>query len=321
MLKTFVFKEGNILTDLSFEQIAQCVQDSSAKVWLDIQELIEEEADFLVKTFRFHPLAIEDCMGDYIRPKREDYDDHMFIIFDSLTYDRENEEYVPINLNCFLSKNYIVTIAPRKIREVDVVCRNTKALPKIFLNGSDYILYSIMDRIVDNYFVFIRDVSFKIDGIEDRIAADDIEEIQEDILVARKDILTLRRHIAPQRDILTYFKLVDNPYINKKNKAYFRDILDHASRVIDALNQNREILNWAMDSYRSEISSRANDTMKVLSIVATMMLPLTLVTGIYGMNFHVLPGSENPLGFWSVMLFMLLLSGGMIYYFKKKKWI
>jgi len=321
VLKSYIFKGGKIQEDLKLDKLALAARDPSSLVWIDIQDLTDDEADFLVMTFRFHPLAIEDCMGDYIRPKREDYDDHMFIIIDSLTFNAKDDEYIPVNLNCFLSKNYIITIAPKRIREIEVISHNSSVLEKIFSNGTDYILYSIMDRIVDKYFTFLRDVSIKLDDIEDCIAAEELKEIQEKIFDARKDIMTLRRHISPQRDILTYFKLVENPYIHKKNQAYFRDVLDHASRVMDALAQNREILNWAMDSYRSEISSKTNDIMKVLSIVATMMLPLTLITGIYGMNFRILPGSENNNGFWLIVLVMLLLSGGMILYFKKKKWI
>ena len=321
MLKAYVFKHGKIQTDLSLDAIAAAARDNESMVWIDIQDLTIEEADFLVLTFSFHPLAIEDCMGDYIRPKREDYDDHMFIIFDALSYDSSTEDYTAVNLNCFLSKKYIITIAPTRILEVDVVSRNTAVLHKIFSNGTDYILYSIMDRIVDKYFAFLRQIEEKLDTIEARISADELDDIQDYVFGARKDIMTLRRHLNPKRDILTYFNLVENPYIRKKNQLYFRDVLDHAARVLDALTQSREILNWAMHLYRSEISSKTNDIMKVLSIVATLMLPLSLVAGIYGMNFRNLPGSDVWLGFWGVILFMLILSGSMIMYFKRKKWI
>jgi len=289
--------------------------------WLDIEAPTEDSVKLMGEVFKFHPLAIEDCVHRQSRPKIEEYSDYLFIVYHGINFNPGEYLLDTIDVDIFLGPNYIVTVHEKPLQSIAVIKERLEKNPKLLEAGPDRLLYRILDELTDRYFKVIDDMDEGMDKIEDSIFENFSKEALPLIFSAKKEVLALRRLVGPQMEVLKTLTYRESPYIKSSTQLYLRDIYDHILRIVEILESQRDLLSGAMDSYLSQVSNRTNEVMKVLSIVATIMLPLSFLTGLYGTNFIMLPGADNPAGFWGLVIAMVGLAGGMLLYFKMKKWI
>lgn len=305
----------------TIDKIAQHAGSKEPTLWLDIEGEYAGVDELLENVFGCHPLAIEDCHRRGARPKIQEYPSNLFIIFRGVNYNPGQAETDTINLHYFLGKNYIVTLHHQPLRAIrDTMASFEKSYEELERNPGK-ILYETLDRLVDNYFPMMDKLDKTITRIEDQIFFDFKNQAVEEIFALKKSIMKLKRSMGPQEDILDSLTSREWHFVREENFYHYRDIANHVDRLSDQLDLYRDLSISLLESFMTQVSNRMNEVMKVLSIVATIMLPLSLLTGIFGMNFVKIPGLEAPGGFWILVAVMVLSSAGMIFFFRLKKWL
>lgn len=325
MIKTYFFNHNENLMyhDVDLTEKDIMVADPENLLWIDLYDCSVDELMYVGEIFDFHPLALEDCLQKSPRAKVDHYDDgYSFFVFHALRYheDAEDDEIKSIELDVFLGANYLVTIHPVALSAVGKCARSCLRGPDIMERGTDYLLYNIIDNIVDDYFPIMEALGGRIDELEDEIFTDPSQEITEEILVLKRTLLLLRKVIMPQRRI---FANVNGRYsfpISEENRPYYLDLVDHLDVILDTNDTYRDLVNSAMDTHYSIVSSRTNEVIRILTIISTIMMPLTFITSLYGMNVSI-PGETSSLYFWVIIGGMGLLAGSMLAVFKRKRWI
>lgn len=291
--------------------------------WINLNGLNHTEAiQKLSKHFGIHPLTQEDLVNVGQRPKFEEFNEYLFVVVKMLYFDSElnlKSEHISF----ILGTDYLLTFQESSGDVFNAIrdrLRNSKGKVRQF--GSDYLLYALLDSIVDNYFNLIEDIGDKIEKLEDQLFHPTTSEnISEKILALKKEILRIRKAVYPMREVINKLDRTDSDFINEKTKLYLQDLYDHILQISDSVEMHRELIWGLMDMYMTTISNKMNEVMKVLTIMATIFIPLTFIAGIYGMNFEYIPELKYRYGYfilWGVMLFMFMI---MIYFFKRKKWL
>ena len=322
MLRTyFLAADGTLLKGLDRMSLRQALESKKGVLWVDLEDPLPEEVEILgPAVFDFHPLAIEDCLHAQSRPKIDDYDDYVYLVFHAW---KKAEDGVRLEeVDFFLGKNYVVSyhVEPRNSRSA--LADKIEKDPKLVLgHGSDMLLHQIFDLMVDKYTVVVDTLDERVDALETEILENATDETLKKILVLKKDLQDLFRMIRHQRDVMSSLSREGHPMITKKARTFFRDIYDSVVRAHDTVEGLRDEVAGARDAYLSMMSNRVNSVMKGLSLVATIILPLTFVTGIYGMNFHDMPMLHDPMGFWITCAAMGILAAAMFYWFRKNGWV
>jgi magnesium transporter len=314
-------KQNAIVTDKDLPEAHRALEGKDDVLWVDIQGFDSEAINKLEQVFGFHPLAIEDCIGTSQRPKIDNYENYLFVVLHAAYLKPKKVGLETIELNSFVGTNYIVTVRDMPIVSIDFVKERCKKNPALMGNGSGELFYLIADAMIDNYFPILDKLDKEIDVVEQSIFDNPTHKLLDRVFSLKNDILALRRLIYPQREIINFLARGEYPIIGGNLKLYFRDVGDGLARIIDILDNYRDILASAMDGYLSAISNKTNEVMKVLTIIATIMMPLTLITGIYGMNFAFMPELRSPYGYYATLFVMFLLGVGMVLFFKRKKWL
>jgi magnesium transporter len=273
------------------------------------------------KHFNLHPLVIEDILNIHQRPKIEDFEDHIFIVLKMLTYNKDSHEGESEQVSIILGKNFVLTFQERKRDVFDPVrnrIKNSKSLIRKY--GADYLVYALIDVIVDNYFIILEGIGEVLEELEDRVLLNPTSEIVHSIHQLKRNLIVLRKSIWPLREILSTLEKTESDLI-KNTSVYFRDVYDHTIQVIDIIETYRDLVTGMLDIYLSSVSNRMNQIMKVLTIIATIFMPLTFIAGIYGMNFKYMPELGWKWGYPLVLILMLLIGVNMIIYFRRKKWL
>ncbi|MEW6610500.1 MAG: magnesium/cobalt transporter CorA [Patescibacteria group bacterium] len=291
----------------------------SRMFWLDIDEPTKREGELLSSFFHFHSLAIEDCWEEVNHPKVDDYGDYLFIIFHE---PRTTEKrFTTKEVEFFLGGSFLVTFHKSSLPHIKEVQMQLEKRPELFSRGPDFLLYLILDDIIDNYFPVLDKIESRIDELEDSIVVNPSRDMVNGIFVLKREVLHLKKVIGPQREILNRFTRAEFPLVAKTSLVYYRDLYDHIYRIYDLAESFRDLLSGALDAYLSSLSNRMNEIMKVLTVITTILLPLSLIAGIYGMNFHFMPELAKPWGYPFALSLMVLVASFMIRYFKKKGWI
>jgi len=321
MIHSFIYQPGKPLEmDVSHDVLAKRLADTVSIVWVDLEQPTSEETKILSDVFRFHPLAIEDCTNISHYPKIDTFDDYLFIVLHAINQTAPQEELSTLELNVFLSTKYVVTYHTRAIKSIiQAKQRCAKDPAAIMEKGADFLAYTIMDSLVDNFIPTLNTLDYRIDQMEDEIFVDSPHVLNK-IMTIRNDIIYLRKVIRPQRNILNQLTRGNPPFIHKDNMIYFRDIYDQLYRITEQSDGYRDMISGVLDTHLSLTSYKMNQIMKSLTIVATIMMPLTLITGIYGMNFHFMPETQSRWGYFAVLGLMTVIAGSIITYMKKKKW-
>lgn len=296
-------------------------------IWINVEGLADtEKLSELGKVFNLHPLALEDVANTTQRPKTELYEGTIFIVMRMI---KEYEKTVNSEQICiFLGKDFVLTLQEETGDCLDPVRKRLRvAEPRIRFSRPAYLMYSLVDTIIDHYFPVLERLGDRIEDIEDRIILSLDDKLLEDVYQIRRDLLKLRRHIWPMREAVDKLYREPTPLIDDETRLYLRDCYDHCVQLLDLVESYRDISSALMESYRSQVSLNMNEVMKVLTIIATLFIPATFIAGIYGMNFDSAssPWNMPELNWFYGYLFawglMLATAGSFLYYFWRKGWI
>lgn len=298
--------------------------DNEEKItWINVDGLSDtKEIEKLGKYYDLHPLIIEDIVNTNQRPKIDEYQDYLFIVAKML-YHKENGMLEHEHISIVIGKDYVLTFQEADGDVFDGVReRLTNPKGRLRNNGPDYLVFSLLDSIIDNYFIVIEEISDKIELLEEQLfttqPSDDITfEIQE----LKRTVLRIRRAVFPLREVISRLEKIDSTLIEEKTINYIRDLYDHIIQVSENIEIYREMTWGLMDMYMTTISNKMNEVMKVLTIMASIFIPLTFMAGIYGMNFEYMPELQWKYSYFVLWGLMIMVFLGMIYYFKRKNWL
>jgi len=291
--------------------------------WININGLNHiEEIEKVGKHYNLHPLIIADIANTSQRPKIDIYDDYIFVVLKMLYYD-ENEDIKIEQISLVLGTNYVLTFQEIEGDVFDNVRDRLRlANGRIRTLGPDYLLYALIDAIVDHYYIVTETMSNKIEDLEDALFDGNIkEDLSHQVLNLKKEVLKIRRSIFPIREIISRIEKNEHSLIHVNTLKFYGDIYDHVIQLSDSIDIYREMIWSLMDMYMTTISNKMNEVMKVLTIMASIFIPLTFIAGIYGMNFDNIPELHYEYSYFILWGVMVIIFVGMVYYFKKKKWL
>jgi magnesium transporter len=323
MITSVVLEEGRkLVKNPSLASLKKMAKSTKNTVWIDLQDASDREYEFIRKTFDLHPLSIEDCKQNIELPKIERFRDYIYVVFHMVDYNKKRREIEMIEIDSFLGKNFIITEHKGNLYSVERLRNILLSKSDLMKKGPDFLLHNLVDYTIDQYLPLLDSWDEEIESLEDKIIAGETEGALEKLVDFRRRVSEFKRSIAPQRH--TIYKLTksgDYAVISSKVALYFRDVFDHIIRAQGILESQRDLVGSAFSAYSSHASNEMNDIMKTLTLVATIMMPLTLIAGIYGMNFRFMPELMHPLGYVLVLIAMLIIGIGMMAYFKKKGWM
>ncbi len=307
------------------KEIEECFpfKETSTVTWINIDGV--HDVDIIQKlgeNFGLHPLVLEDIVHTQQRPKMEEFENYIYVVLKMLYIDEESKETQIEQVSLIFGENYVVSFQEKQgdiFEPIRTRIRNGKG--RIRKMGTDYLAYSLIDAVVDNYFSILEKDGEKIEELEDKVVTDPKPETLQEIHKLKREMIFLRRSVWPLRELVNLLERSESRLIQKSTRIYLRDIYDHTIQVIDTLETYRDMLSGMHDTYLSSISNRMNEVMKVLTIIATIFIPLTFIAGIYGMNFEFMPELKwhwAYFGVWGVILVVALV---MLMFFKRRKWL
>ncbi len=324
MIRILCFHNGDaLIQNPSPEVVAETLRDPRGLVWISLEEPSDAEiAGVLRDQFHFHPLAVEDCMSKgYQVPKVDDFGEYIFIIVHAILPECRFEDQETMELNMFLGKNYLVTCYRDPVMPpVKDIRRRLAQDERLYQHGADFLCHSILDDLVDNYMPLLDSMDEEIDQLEDKVLARPEPQILDRILNLKHAVMTLRRILNPQREVINRLSRDEFPMIDRQSRIYFRDIYDHLVRIQDLTESMRDMLAGMMDIYLNSNSLRLNEVMKALTIVSTIFLPLSFLSGVFGMNFRYIPFADHPLGFYATWIVFIAIAIGMLVVFRRRRW-
>lgn len=330
MLQIFSLdKDHKLKRSENAQDIQELLAEPKNVFWLDIEDLTDREKEILTNVFQFHPLAIDDCVKSNSYPKIDDFEKYLFLIFHAVNFSGPTNEFSTTEVDIFLGPNYLVTIHQGPVRSIDIQREKCGRSPAQYLaKNPDFLLHSMLSQLADNYIPILADIDDNMEELEDLILLEPSKEVMHQIFKMRKVVLQVRRLLGPQRDTINQLSRGAYPQISKKNLIYYRDIYDHMFRVYEMAEMYRDLVGGILDLYVSVINQRhmdssnqMNSIMKALTTLATIFLPLTVITGIYGMNFQNMPELNWKYGYLFVWGIMAAVVASLLLFFKHKKWI
>jgi magnesium transporter len=289
------------------------------RIWIDLQQPTENDLELLQTKLKLHPTTIEDLKSHNSRTKVEEFPNYLSIVLHDVT--KKNGEIVPFEVDIIVGKNFVITAYDGNIPEFEDVKKKRRKFSKLMFEGTDALLHFFMDTIMNHYVPIIDYVEDKIDDLEAVVTKTADRKMLNRIIEMRSKIVTLRKIIHPMREKIEHLSRGQYRFIREDKLPYFRDLYDDTVRVSESIDNERESITAVYDLYMSTISYNTNEVMKVLSIAATIMLPLTFITGLFGMNFQYIPGLHDLYGFWVTIGIMVIMVIMLIAFFKKEKWI
>lgn len=323
---------NNAVKKISIKELNQYLQQPEGVIWVDLEDPQEaEEETLLISLLDYHPLAIEDCQNGKEEeghlPKVEDFDDHLFIIFnpvESVVAEDEGRKRMEIKtsqVSAFLSKKILVTHHYKPQRSINYAVQMVLKNPMTLGKGPDFLFHLIIDEIVDSYTPILDTLDSAIDAMEDEVFHSPTQQSMVEILNMKKNIMTIRRVAVYQREMLNRLSRGEFSLITEDETIYYRNVYDHLVRMSDLADSYRDMVAGLLDAYLSVTSNRLSQVMKVLTIISTIFLPLSFITGFFGMNFRVIPLAEMEWGIGIAALFMLTVAIFMLWVFKMNKWL
>lgn len=318
------FDETN-LTERETDDIAGCLPMGSQPgvTWLDMEGIHRPELlKALGDCYGIHPLTLEDILNTDQRPKLEDFDDYLFVVLKMLSL-RPDGSLTAEQVSLVLGSNFLISFQEGFKGDLfDPIRRRLREnRGKLRKGGADFLLYSLMDAIVDYYFVILEDLAERIEALEEEVIAGPSRKTVVKIQHLKRETIFLRKSVWPLREVLGRLERRESPLVRGETVIYLRDVYDHSIQIIETVETFRDLLSEILDIYLSTIGNRTNEVMKVLTIIATIFMPLTFIAGVYGMNFRYMPELEWHWGYPAVLLLMLLVSLGMGVFFRRKKWL
>ncbi|AQV02860.2 magnesium/cobalt transporter CorA [Desulfococcus multivorans] len=301
------------------EDVVGC-RNGDGVTWIQVRGLHQPEIlEAIGGRYGLHLLMMEDILNTGQRPKTETFESCLFTVLKSFR-DRENAVWGE-QISIVLGKNFVISFQESDQDLFETVVRRLKnKMGRIRHMGSDYLAYSLMDTIVDHYFEVVDLMADEIERIEERLTANPETEILEAVYQLKREILYLRKHIFPMRDVTLRLEKGDSPLIRESSRFYLRDLYDHIIQITDTIETFRETATSLLELYHTSVSNRMNEVMKVLTIISTIFIPLSFLAGVYGMNFKYMPELEFRWSYGIFWFVILVAAGAMILYFRRKKW-
>jgi magnesium transporter len=308
------------------ENIDEClfVKDKPGVAWINIEGVHRAEVlEKLGECYGFHPLVLEDVMNTDQRPKMEDYSDYLYIVVKMLDYRDRDGGIVSEQISLIVGRNFLFSFqeGPEGNAFGAVAERIRSNKSRIRKMGADYLAYSLIDAIVDNYFAILERLGEQIEVLEEKVVSDPASETLREVHFLKREMIFLRKAVWPLREVINAMQRDESPLIRESTKLYLRDVYDHTIQIIDTVETFRDMVSGMLDIYLSSLSNRMNAVMKVLTVIATIFMPLTFLAGIYGMNFKYMPELGWRLGypvFWTVIVAIAVT---MLIFFRKKGWL
>jgi magnesium transporter len=307
------------------KSIEECFpfRDSPTVTWINIDGL--HEADIIGRIgnhFYLHPLTLEDIVNTDQRPKIEDNDNYIFFIMKMLYNCIENKTEIEAEqISLVLGSNFVISFQEREGDVFDPVRdRIRKSKGRIRKAGADYLAYTLLDTVVDNYFSVLEAVNERVEEVEQSLVSNPTRETLKLIHGLKKDMVLLRKSVWPLREVISSFERYDSNIINKSTRVYLRDVYDHTIQIIDNIESSRDIITGMLDIYLSNMSNKTNEVMKVLTIFAAIFIPLTFIVGVYGMNFINMPELQWRYGYPVIWIVMISVTSCLIVFFKRRRW-
>jgi len=313
------------LNEKEVKSIEDCFKykNKPSITWINVDGLHDVEIiQKLGNCYDIHPLVLEDIADTDQRPKMEDLDQYIFFVLKMFYVDNKTDEIESEQISLILGPNYVISFQ-EKVGDVfnSVRERIRKDKGRIRKMGSDYLVYSLIDSIIDNYFIILEKIGEKVENIEQDLVSNPEPRILQQIYTLKREMIYLRKSVWPLREVINNLMREDSKLITKSTHIYIRDLYDHAFQVIDAIETFRDVISGMLDIYMSSVSNKMNEVMKVLTIFAAIFIPLTFIVGVYGMNFHYMPELSFPWAYPAVWLIIILVGISLMAYFKHKKWM
>jgi len=313
---------GEMRKGLEEPQVRASVQSGEGVLWADICEATEDDGRLLEEVFNFHRLAIEDCLSRHVHtPKIDDFGDYLFIVVHGINYAAQAEVVETTELQIFLGKHFVVSVHMHPLYSVDSVRKLVEDDGRPMRRGAALLAHALTDALIDNIMPTVDAMSVRADEIEEEVIRNAERTTLEAILQLKRSAARLHRVATPQKDVLNRLSRREFPLIQEHDLIFYRDIYDHILRI-EELNQSvRDRASDALSTYMSSVANRQNETMRVLSIVATIFLPMMLVAGVYGMNFDYMPELGWKWAYFGVLGFMISVIIGALLWFRARNWI
>jgi magnesium transporter len=269
-----------------------------------------------------HPLTLEDILDTSQRPKMEDFGRYLFIELNMLIWDHDQSQIQTEQVSLILGENYVLTFQENESDVFGAVRQRLQEdVSRLVKQGADYLVYTLIDAIVDNYFVVLENLGEQIEFLEDELISDPDRGTIHTIHELKRELIFLRKSIWPLREIIGVLERGESALFQQSSLIYLRDLYDHTIQVIDTVETFRDMVSGLLDIYLSSISNRMNEVMKVLTIISTVFIPLSFIVGLYGMNFVYMPELQWKWGYFAIWVLIILVVLGMLTYFRRKKWI
>lgn len=298
-------------------------KDKPTVTWVNVDGVYNLEViEKLGTYFNIHPLVLEDIANTGQRPKMEDFEDYIFVVLKMLYYNEKENEINAEQVSMVLGTNFVISFQEKEgdvFNPIRERIRNAKG--RIRKMRADYLAYSLLDAIVDNYFAILEKIGEKVEEIEEELITNPSPGTLQTIHNLKRDSIFLRKSVWPLREVISGLERAETSLIHKSTGIFLRDVYDHTIQVIDTIETLRDMISGMLDIYLSSISNKMNEVMKVLTIIATIFIPITFVAGIYGMNFKYMPELQWRWGYALVWLVISAAAISMLFYFRRKKWL
>jgi len=321
----FIYNEQEV-EERELTQPEECAsfQDQASTVWINVSGLHQVEIlEKLNNCFQLHPLVLEDILNTDQRPKMEDFGNYLYIVLKALYLIGDREDVADSEqVSLILGPNFVLSFEEKEgplfeaIRE-----RLRQGKGRLRKMGPDYLVQTILDTIIDQYFVVLEKLGEKIEVLEEELVTRPTPATLREMHKLKTNVIFLRKALWPLREVIAGLERRESSLIKESTVIYLRDIYDHAIQIIDNIETFRDMLSGMLDIYLSSMSNRMNEIMKVLTIIATLFIPLTFIVGWYGMNFKYMPELSWPWGYPLIILIMLMVTVVMLLYFRRKKWL
>lgn len=307
---------GDLRVDLPPSELRRLLRTGEGCLWIDIDATNVSQVAFLESIEALHPLSIEDALNPVSRVKVEEYTGYVFTVVRGVRFHAETEDPYDLetfNLACFLGNHFLVTAHHGKSEAVSGAAERLVRNPELLRRGPDRMMHMILDASVDAYFPLLDQIDEFVDGLEERVFGSFDDVVMRDIFAVKRLVLSLRRHLSPQREVFNVLTNRPSAFLNPEGQVYFRDVYDHVLRITDMLETYRDLLASTMESYLTQVSNRLGMATKGLSAVATISIPFVIVSGMWGMNFATVPFANAPHAFWWMLA--VQLGAGFLLYF------
>ena len=298
-------------------------KDKPSVTWINIDGLHEVNLiEKIGQHFDVHSLTLEDIVHTGTRPKIEDFEDFIFIVFKMLYYDKDTEDLSDEQFSLLLGPNFILSFQEKEGTVFNPLrdrIRNSKS--RIRRKGPDYLAYALIDTVVDNYFIILESLGDKIESLDEELFTSMSKETFHSINDMKRKLIALRKAVSPLRELINTIQKKEFSLIEENNLIFFRDIYDHVVQIQENIDINRELVSGLHDIFLTNVNTKMNEIMKTLTITATIFIPLTFIAGIYGMNFKYMPELEWRWGYFGIWTIIIGIVGIMFYYFKRKDWL